>query len=74
MPVFQNLVTLSFESDKERGWQVLPLLLNNSPNLETLAIKVNIYFVYYRHPFIAILFYINFAVSMLPGSCAQSYR
>ncbi|CAN6979386.1 unnamed protein product [Brassica oleracea var. botrytis] len=39
MPVFQNLVTLSFESDKERGWQVLPLLLNNSPNLETLAIK-----------------------------------
>ncbi|KAF2582000.1 hypothetical protein F2Q68_00001983, partial [Brassica cretica] len=39
MPVFQNLVTLSFESEKERGWQVLPLLLNNSPNLETLAIK-----------------------------------
>ncbi|KAF3546424.1 hypothetical protein DY000_02002624, partial [Brassica cretica] len=39
VPVFQNLVTLSFESEKERGWQVLPLLLNNSPNLETLAIK-----------------------------------
>ncbi|KAJ0239972.1 F-box domain-containing protein, partial [Hirschfeldia incana] len=39
MPVFHNLRTLSFESDKERGWQVLPLLLNNSPNLETLAIK-----------------------------------
>ncbi|ESQ51492.1 hypothetical protein EUTSA_v10016490mg [Eutrema salsugineum] len=39
MPVFQNLLTLSFESDKKRGWQVVPLLLNNSPNLETLVIK-----------------------------------
>ncbi|KAL0740829.1 hypothetical protein Bca4012_082342 [Brassica carinata] len=39
MPVFHKLVTLSFESDKERGWQVVPLLLNNSPNLETLLIK-----------------------------------
>ncbi|EFH57334.1 hypothetical protein ARALYDRAFT_901960 [Arabidopsis lyrata subsp. lyrata] len=32
--------SLYFESDKERGWQVVPLLLNNSPNLETLVIKV----------------------------------
>nr|VDD13933.1 unnamed protein product [Brassica oleracea] len=40
MPVFHKLLTLSFESDKERGWQVVPLLLNNSPNLETLVIKV----------------------------------
>ncbi|XP_010480591.2 PREDICTED: putative F-box protein At1g21990 [Camelina sativa] len=39
MPVFHNLLTLSFESDKERGWQVVPLLLNSSPNLETLVIK-----------------------------------
>ncbi|KAH0886442.1 hypothetical protein HID58_062538 [Brassica napus] len=39
MPVFHKLLTLSFESDKERGWQVVPLLLNNSPNLETLVIK-----------------------------------
>ncbi|KAL0674781.1 hypothetical protein Bca4012_002762 [Brassica carinata] len=39
VPVFHNLLTLSFESDKEKGWQVLPLLLNNSPNLETLVIK-----------------------------------
>ncbi|KAH0925798.1 hypothetical protein BRARA_E01327 [Brassica rapa] len=39
MPVFHNLLTLSFESDKERGWQVVPLLLKNSPNLETLVIK-----------------------------------
>lgn len=39
MPVFHKLLTLSFESDKERGWQVVPLLLKNSPNLETLVIK-----------------------------------
>ncbi|KAL0845053.1 hypothetical protein Bca101_018299 [Brassica carinata] len=39
MPFFHNLLTLSLESEKERGWQVLPLLLNKSPNLETLVIK-----------------------------------
>ncbi|ESQ47335.1 hypothetical protein EUTSA_v10028052mg [Eutrema salsugineum] len=39
MPVFNNLARLSFESHKERGWQVLPLLLKRSPNLETLVIK-----------------------------------
>ncbi|KAL1225010.1 putative F-box protein [Cardamine amara subsp. amara] len=39
MPEFNNLVKLSFESHKERSWQVLPLLLNKSPNLETLVIK-----------------------------------
>ncbi|KAG2308410.1 hypothetical protein Bca4012_082496 [Brassica carinata] len=39
MPVFHNLLTLSFESNKEKGWQVVPLLLNSSPNLETLVIK-----------------------------------
>nr|AAC31859.1 unknown protein [Arabidopsis thaliana]AAM15395.1 unknown protein [Arabidopsis thaliana] len=39
MPVFHNLLTLSFESDEEIGWQVVPLLLNKSPNLETLVIK-----------------------------------
>ncbi|XP_023634933.1 putative F-box protein At1g21990 [Capsella rubella] len=38
-PEFKNLVKLSFESHKERGWQVLPLLLKKSPNLETLVIK-----------------------------------
>ncbi|KAF3558337.1 hypothetical protein F2Q69_00016787 [Brassica cretica] len=41
MPVFHNLLTLSFESDKEKGWQVVPLLLNSSPNLETLVIKIS---------------------------------
>ncbi|KAG7637913.1 Leucine-rich repeat 2 [Arabidopsis thaliana x Arabidopsis arenosa] len=39
MPVFHNLLTLSFESDQKRGWPVLPLLINKSPNLETLVIK-----------------------------------
>ncbi|EOA28345.1 hypothetical protein CARUB_v10024550mg [Capsella rubella] len=39
IPMFHNLLTLSFESDKDIGWQVVPLLLNNSPNLETLVIK-----------------------------------
>ncbi|CAH2078472.1 unnamed protein product [Thlaspi arvense] len=39
MPEFNNLAKLSFESHKERHWQVLPLLLKNAPNLETLVIK-----------------------------------
>ncbi|KAF8055503.1 hypothetical protein N665_1293s0011 [Sinapis alba] len=39
IPLFSNLTDLSFESDEQRGWQVLPLLLKNSLNLETLVIK-----------------------------------
>uniref|UniRef100_A0A1J3EGH0 F-box/LRR-repeat protein n=2 Tax=Noccaea caerulescens TaxID=107243 RepID=A0A1J3EGH0_NOCCA len=39
MPVFYVLRHLSFESDKEQGWQSLPHLLENSPNLQTLVIK-----------------------------------
>ncbi|KAL1226246.1 F-box protein [Cardamine amara subsp. amara] len=39
IPEFNNLVKLSFESHKERSWQVLPLLLQRSPNLENLVIK-----------------------------------
>ncbi|KAG7650547.1 F-box-like domain superfamily [Arabidopsis thaliana x Arabidopsis arenosa] len=39
MPVFNNLRNLSLESDEEKGWQALPLLLNNSLNLHTLSIK-----------------------------------
>ncbi|XP_010491205.1 PREDICTED: F-box/LRR-repeat protein At2g29930-like isoform X2 [Camelina sativa] len=39
MSEFNNLVTLSFESHEERDWQVLPLLLQKSPNLETLVVK-----------------------------------
>lgn len=40
MPVFDKLIHLSIESDKENGWQALPRLLLKSPNLQTLAIKV----------------------------------
>ncbi|KAG7574665.1 FBD domain [Arabidopsis suecica] len=36
MPLFDSLVSLSIGNDKERGWQMLPLLIKNSPNLETL--------------------------------------
>ncbi|KAJ0243797.1 F-box domain-containing protein [Hirschfeldia incana] len=39
MPMFNNLLNLSIESDKEKGWQVMPLLLNSCPNLHTLVIK-----------------------------------
>ncbi|CAF2074378.1 unnamed protein product [Brassica napus] len=39
IPLFSNLTDLSFESDEKQGWQVLPLLLKNSPILETLVIK-----------------------------------
>ncbi|CAA7031937.1 unnamed protein product [Microthlaspi erraticum] len=39
MPVFYRLRHLSFESDKEIGWQSLPRLLESSPNLQTLVIK-----------------------------------
>ncbi|CAH8269110.1 unnamed protein product [Arabidopsis lyrata] len=37
VPVFHNLNHLSIESDDERGWQALPLLLINCPNLQTLV-------------------------------------
>ncbi|CAA7061880.1 unnamed protein product [Microthlaspi erraticum] len=39
MPVFNNLLNLSIESNKEKGWQVMPLLLKSCPNLHTLVIK-----------------------------------
>ncbi|XP_024006267.1 F-box/LRR-repeat protein At1g48400 isoform X1 [Eutrema salsugineum] len=39
MPVFNNLLNLSIESHKEKGWQVMPLLLKSCPNLHTLVIK-----------------------------------
>ncbi|XP_019100712.1 PREDICTED: F-box/LRR-repeat protein At2g42720-like [Camelina sativa] len=39
LPMFDNLVCLSIASDKKQGWQVLPLLIKNSPNLETLIFK-----------------------------------
>ncbi|KAG2244316.1 hypothetical protein Bca52824_093843 [Brassica carinata] len=39
MPVFEKLLNLSIESNKEKGWQVMPLLLKSCPALETLVIK-----------------------------------
>ncbi|CAF2122722.1 unnamed protein product [Brassica napus] len=39
MPVFNNLLNLSIESHKEKGWQVMSLLLKSCPNLHTLAMK-----------------------------------
>ncbi|CAA7054055.1 unnamed protein product [Microthlaspi erraticum] len=38
-PVFRNLVNLSVESHKKKGWQVMPLLLRRCPNLHTLVIQ-----------------------------------
>ncbi|KAL1189770.1 F-box protein [Cardamine amara subsp. amara] len=39
MPMFKNLKSLAIESDKERGWQAMPVLLRNCPHLETLLIE-----------------------------------
>ncbi|XP_010451304.1 PREDICTED: F-box/LRR-repeat protein At1g48400-like [Camelina sativa] len=39
MPVFSNLLNLSVESNKYRGWQVMPLLLTSCPKLHALSIK-----------------------------------
>ncbi|KAL0878156.1 hypothetical protein Bca101_027862 [Brassica carinata] len=39
MPVFNNLLNLSIESDKKKGWQVMPALLKSCPRLHTLVIK-----------------------------------
>ncbi|KAG7656784.1 Retrotransposon Copia-like N-terminal [Arabidopsis suecica] len=39
MPMFNNLLTLCIESNKDKGWQVMPLLLKSCPNLHTLVLK-----------------------------------
>ncbi|KAL9308946.1 putative FBD domain-containing protein [Arabidopsis thaliana] len=41
MPMFNNLLTLCIESNKDKGWQVMPLLLKSCPNLHTLVLKVS---------------------------------
>lgn len=38
-PVFNNLIQLTIESNDESGWDSLPALLPNCPNLETLIFK-----------------------------------
>ncbi|EOA24024.1 hypothetical protein CARUB_v10017239mg, partial [Capsella rubella] len=39
IPVFNNLTLLEIESSKNVAWQAMPVLLRNSPHLETLVIK-----------------------------------
>ncbi|XP_018510062.1 F-box/LRR-repeat protein At3g60040-like [Brassica rapa] len=39
LPVFKNLLNLSFGSYNERGWNLLPYLLQQSPKVETLIIE-----------------------------------
>ncbi|KAH0912427.1 hypothetical protein HID58_035748 [Brassica napus] len=39
LPVFKNLVSLSFGSNNKRGWKLLPYLLKQTPKLETLIIQ-----------------------------------
>ncbi|KAJ4904982.1 F-box family protein [Raphanus sativus] len=39
LPVFKNLVSLSFGSGIKRDWKVLPYLIKRSPKLETLIIQ-----------------------------------
>ncbi|XP_010512301.1 PREDICTED: F-box/LRR-repeat protein At1g06630-like isoform X2 [Camelina sativa] len=39
LPVFKNLVNLSFGSKDKRGWKLLATMLKQSPKLETLIIQ-----------------------------------
>ncbi|KAJ4912097.1 F-box/RNI-like/FBD-like domains-containing protein [Raphanus sativus] len=39
MPMFNNVVNLSIESNKQKGWQVMPLLFKSCPILQTLVFK-----------------------------------
>jgi len=40
IPIFNNLTHLTIESNPRVGWQSVPGLLKNSPNLETLIFQV----------------------------------
>ena len=75
MPMFNNLLNLSIESDKEKGWQVMPLLLNSCPNLHTLVIKV---FTFTNIVFSVVVVVSHYTMSnwslLISGSCAQSNK
>ncbi|KAG7572370.1 F-box domain [Arabidopsis suecica] len=45
MPVFNKLKFLRIKSDKERGWQAMPVLLRNCPHLETLVLEDLLHYV-----------------------------
>lgn len=40
IPVFNNLIHLTIETDQDVDWESLPNLLKNCPNLETLVFEV----------------------------------
>lgn len=40
LPGFKNLKSLAVKSDKDCGWQAMPLLLRKCPRLETLVLEV----------------------------------
>ncbi|KFK35124.1 hypothetical protein AALP_AA5G239700 [Arabis alpina] len=44
MPVFNNIKYLRIKSDKEHGWQAMPVLLKNCPHLETLVLEGLLHF------------------------------
>ncbi|CAA7027776.1 unnamed protein product [Microthlaspi erraticum] len=39
LPLFDNLLTLSFGSKNDQGWKLLPKLLKQSPKLQTLIVQ-----------------------------------
>ncbi|CAA7038507.1 unnamed protein product [Microthlaspi erraticum] len=45
MPVFNNLKTLVIHGEGDRGWQAVPVLLRNSPHLQTLYIEGLVHYV-----------------------------
>jgi len=73
LPVLEDLVNLSIESDKEKGWEVMPSLLDKSPNLQTLVVKVLSSFQENTHKFCSFLSLYMSNGGVVSGSCAQSY-
>ncbi|CAH2035968.1 unnamed protein product, partial [Thlaspi arvense] len=74
MPMFYNLLNLCIESNKDKGWQVMPLLLKSCPNLHTLAIKVCSVSFRLRASFCPLHTHVNETGLLVSGSCAQSHK
>ncbi|ESQ44188.1 hypothetical protein EUTSA_v10005926mg [Eutrema salsugineum] len=45
MPVFNNLKFLGVESEEDRGWQAMPVLLRSCPHLETIIFQGLLHYV-----------------------------